>query len=276
MIKLKCTYCDHLNEVNSEYLTFCSNCNRKLKNSFREWKNINPGKTFDDYKKTVCIDEELVRKKEQVYTRQNKKRNIRLIIILSVVGILLGSVFTLFHFKKDDFINNLISLTNTSDEILEKEWVKKVYPDLNFYIETPYELDTFAFPIPDELKNVLLNYTSYKAEKDMGAFIILVMHMQFPTQIPLDFENAVQGSINTIKQQPGVSDYTHTTEPYSLSGTEAKIITGKLKKYGIRFTYKQLLFLKDSGLSQIMVMYHQDDKNAEKASNRIFNSIKLL
>ena len=54
---LKCNVCGHLNEMKSEYLIFCSNCNKKLENNFRDWEKKNPEKTMDDFKKLICVSE---------------------------------------------------------------------------------------------------------------------------------------------------------------------------------------------------------------------------
>jgi hypothetical protein len=57
MYFLKCNHCGHLNEIKSEYLVFCSNCKKKLENSYSDWQRRNPEKTFDDYKQLICISE---------------------------------------------------------------------------------------------------------------------------------------------------------------------------------------------------------------------------
>jgi hypothetical protein len=55
MYFLKCNECGHLNELKTEYLTFCSKCNKKLDNNFSNWKKNNPDGTFEDYKNLICI-----------------------------------------------------------------------------------------------------------------------------------------------------------------------------------------------------------------------------
>lgn len=60
---LRCTYCGHLNEVKTEYLTLCSNCNKLLENNYKDWHEHHPDKTFDDYLTEVC--EEVVEEPEE-------------------------------------------------------------------------------------------------------------------------------------------------------------------------------------------------------------------
>lgn len=54
---LKCSQCGHANLLKTEYLTFCSSCNRKLENNFTEWKKQNQDKSLEEYKHLVCISE---------------------------------------------------------------------------------------------------------------------------------------------------------------------------------------------------------------------------
>lgn len=51
---LKCSNCGHFNELKTEYLTFCKNCNKVLKNNFTDWKKDNPNNTFEDFKQLIC------------------------------------------------------------------------------------------------------------------------------------------------------------------------------------------------------------------------------
>lgn len=51
---LRCGRCGHFNEVKSEYLVFCSKCNKKLDNNYSDWVIRNSSKTFDDFKQQVC------------------------------------------------------------------------------------------------------------------------------------------------------------------------------------------------------------------------------
>jgi len=54
---LKCNNCGHFNEVKTEYLVFCTNCNKKFDNSYSEWTKRNSEKSFEDYKQLICTTE---------------------------------------------------------------------------------------------------------------------------------------------------------------------------------------------------------------------------
>lgn len=67
---LKCTNCGHFNELKTEYLTFCQNCNKVLKNNFTDWQKDNPNKTFEDYKQLMCT----TNRAEQPHEKPSKKK----------------------------------------------------------------------------------------------------------------------------------------------------------------------------------------------------------
>ncbi|MBN2639685.1 MAG: hypothetical protein JXR65_11445 [Bacteroidales bacterium] len=69
---LKCNNCGHYNEVKSEYMVFCANCNKKLNNSFSEWVKRNPEKSFDDYKQVVCTTEKAEIKEQKPKSKKVK------------------------------------------------------------------------------------------------------------------------------------------------------------------------------------------------------------
>ncbi len=68
---LKCSNCGHFNELKTEYLTFCKNCNKVLKNNFTDWKKDNPNNTFEDFKQLICTTNPVEHSKED----SNKKKS---------------------------------------------------------------------------------------------------------------------------------------------------------------------------------------------------------
>jgi len=54
---LQCNNCGHFNEVKTEFLIFCSHCNKKLDNNFSDWHKRNQHKTLDDFKQQFSTTE---------------------------------------------------------------------------------------------------------------------------------------------------------------------------------------------------------------------------
>lgn len=74
---LKCNKCGHLNEVKSEYLVFCDNCHTKLENNYNKWKEVNPDKSFEEYKQIVCTSEEGKIETEKIKKNTSTKRKFK-------------------------------------------------------------------------------------------------------------------------------------------------------------------------------------------------------
>jgi len=71
---LKCLNCGHYNELKTEYLSFCTNCNKKMVNNYQDWIRENYDKSFDDYKKMVCTTD----KNEGVENKRGAKKKLGL------------------------------------------------------------------------------------------------------------------------------------------------------------------------------------------------------
>ncbi|WP_461637436.1 hypothetical protein [Labilibaculum euxinus] len=69
---LKCNNCGHLNELKSEYMTFCTKCSKKLENNYSDWKIRNSDQSFDEYKQAVCTTEAIESLKEIPKAKQRK------------------------------------------------------------------------------------------------------------------------------------------------------------------------------------------------------------
>ena len=59
---IKCQKCGKLNQVTIETLLFCSHCNKKLENNFRDWHKLNENLNFEDFKNAQCIFEKPINK----------------------------------------------------------------------------------------------------------------------------------------------------------------------------------------------------------------------
>ncbi len=72
---LKCNNCGHFNEVKTEYLIFCSKCNKKLDNNYADWSKRKSNKSFDDYKQLICTTE--TTEPTKVKTKSNKPKGLK-------------------------------------------------------------------------------------------------------------------------------------------------------------------------------------------------------
>lgn len=83
---LKCNSCGHLNELKSEYMTFCTSCNKKLENNYSDWKIRNSDQSFDEFKQVMCTTEAIEASKELPKTKNHKglKFGITFVLVFAI------------------------------------------------------------------------------------------------------------------------------------------------------------------------------------------------
>jgi len=162
MYYLKCSQCGKLNQVKSEYLTFCSGCSKKLNNSFAEWKKVNQDKSFDDYKNELCIlDPEI---DNSLIQKQPKSKNAKYII----VSIIAFAIFYLIGHFGSEAIIKIIKSEKTSEEVLMNSWIKETYGSFGLAVETPVKLKKDDIPLPDNIKQMIEVIDVYSNMSDKG------------------------------------------------------------------------------------------------------------
>jgi hypothetical protein len=139
MYFLKCDICGHCNEVKTEYLTFCSNCHKKLKNNYSDWVRLNPGKTFDNFKQTVCITEIVEAPQEK--KERNRPKSLKFWIGFSITMIFMTVFGQLGSEKLKGLFNKPIY-----DKAL-MEYANEINKNCPFMVDNATRLDnTIALP----------------------------------------------------------------------------------------------------------------------------------
>ncbi len=113
---LNCSKCGHFNEVKSEYLVFCTKCDKKLDNNYSDWIIRNSDKTFEDFKNQVCTTN--VEEPVKINTTKNKVKGLKYWIgftvafaIFYAVGHFAGQAI-IDVFKKPVLEKNLVEAAN--------------------------------------------------------------------------------------------------------------------------------------------------------------------
>lgn len=113
---LKCSKCGHFNEMKSEYLVFCTKCNKKLDNNYSDWIIRNSDKTFEDFKNQVCTTN--VEEPVKTNTKKNKVKGLKYWIGFTVAFAIFYAVGTFAGeaiigvFKKPTLEKNLVEAAN--------------------------------------------------------------------------------------------------------------------------------------------------------------------
>jgi len=267
---LKCNNCGFLNEVKTEYLVFCQKCNKKLANNFREWQVRNPEKTLDDFKALICVSDAEVNSNPVV--KKSRPRSLRYWIgfgITLTIATIIGQLF-------GDKLVELIKFGKTSKNVMEQEWISEKYGRDGLTVETPYKLNPFQLPMPENVEALIDNCSSYMYETKNG-LMIMINSVRYKPQVgTFDLQGAANGTVAEMKMQPGVSDFEYT-EDYAYKEEipgffqKGTFIQGKVKMGFINSGFsKGLVFY------QITVGYRDDDKIARQIAERVIASIKIV
>jgi hypothetical protein len=266
---LKCTDCGHFNEVKSEYLVFCPSCNKKLDNNFPDWKKKNPGRSFDDYKRLVCVSEEEINTiPVKVKTRP---KSLKYWIGFTVA---FAIFYALGQFGGEAIVKFFKS-QKTSKEILNQEWVKESYGDFGLTVETPFKLEKSDLSIPDNLRQLIEKMDVYTHSAGSG-FSVMINSVRYKPEVgSVSLQGAANGSVSEMKMQPGVTAFNYTEDPFLKNDIPGFLQKGTFKKDGVDVEFINTGFAEGMIFYQVLVAWQADDKNGKVAAQRVIESIEI-
>jgi hypothetical protein len=266
---IKCSNCAHFNEVKSEYLIFCSSCNKKLENNFSDWKRRNPAGSFEDYKRLICVSEtEINSIPVKVKTRP---KSLKYWIGFTVA-------FAIFYAVGQfggEAIVRIIKSAGTHKEILTTDWTRETYGDFGLSFEAPVKLINIELPLPDNVRRFIdrMNTYSYETGSNFTIFVNSIKYL--PDIGTLNLEGAAIGSVNEMKLQAGVTDFNYSQDPYSVSDLPGFMQHGTFKKDGIVVEFLNTGFLNGLVVYQVMVAWKAEDNDSKAAAHKVVTSIEI-
>jgi hypothetical protein len=274
MIYLKCKSCGHYNELRSEFLTFCGQCEKKLENNYSEWKNKRPESNFEDFQHEVAVGTNGVKTSrltllKQRYLKQVGRRGVLLTLIL-VIGI---AAVAGGYFGKRVVYGMIFPKLNKAS--LYKSWETAVIGRQALEISTPMHLGVNDKPLIPEIAQLVEYAKSYRNRGDDGMQIEVNMYSYRPN-ISNDLEVAGVAAAEEMKESGEISDLKYTSNPVMQSGVDALLQQGTFAfKNAIRLSFCNLLLVSGQHRWQIAIRYREDDTTASLAAQRIIKSIRI-
>ena len=158
---LKCNNCEHFNEVKTEYMIFCSKCNKKLINNYSDWSKRNSDKTFENYKELFCTTEP--NEIQVPKTKPNKSKMIKF-----ALGFVVS--FVIFY-AVGEFTGKILSEPLLDNVLMEV--ASEINKSCPFIIDSETELEN-AVALPDNvfqynyrLRNMVKESVDINGIKDM-------------------------------------------------------------------------------------------------------------
>lgn len=209
---------------------------------------------------------------EEVLIKTSKKR--RMIGVGIGIGILIllmaGSVWYYgFQYVKDTFVGH------PSKELLEGKWYKANYGYPAIYAETPVVLKPTQIELPPQVKEFYTSMSIFEYGSLISGFSIYLGSSEYNLEKQFNMDGAIEGAINNMKIQKGVSNLQYQTEDSSIDGLDAKKINGTLK-YGNQNMIFTAYFIENANsFRQILITRKPTDTYAAQMEKRILSSIKL-
>jgi hypothetical protein len=270
MYYLKCSNCGYLNEVRTEYLVFCSACNKRISNNYSGWRIINPEKTYEEFLRLNCTTSAEL---EQSKVIPVKKTTFRWGYVTGII-LILGLFFLIGKYGVAEIVK-ILRTEKTSTEVLDKKWLKDTYGEHGLIVETPAKLTKSDIPMPEQVKKYIRKMNAYGYLSARG-FKILINTVEYVPEVgAVNLDGASNGSMNEAKMEKGVSDFTYTQDSIRKGDIPGFIQKGTFKQDGVPVEFINTGFAKGTVLWQVWVAYQSDDKVGKIASKRVIESIQI-
>jgi len=269
---LKCEHCGFANEVKSEYLVFCGQCNKKMENNFSNWKSNHSGKSFEDYKNEVCLTNLKVKPQNELKSKAPKRSKTKMWfgIIAGIAAVVLAA-FIVKGIIKTYLFPSLKSYT-------EKEWILQDCGTLGLQLSSPLKLksdNSIEKQLNGQQVNSIDNIESYMAETLNHRLYIMANSFRYSSGVVASLEGSVQGSLREMKAQPGVTGFKFDVTPTKFNDIQGALIKGKWKKDGNYLGFQQVIYVDKNVLWQVMVGYDLTDPFGEKIAEKVIQSINI-
>lgn len=267
---LKCNNCGHFNELQSEFLVFCSKCNKKLDNNFSNWKKWNPDKSFEDFKQQVCLSDSEIQHLSIGQKPKSKKLKYIIVTVLTI------AFFYMVGKYGGEVVSGIILSESTSEEILNQEWVKETYGSFGLSVETPSKMVEEVIPLDDEVLEYIDVMDNFDYSKGWG-FKVLVSSIKYkPVVGEANLKGAADGSVNEMKNQIDVTNFSYTEDSLIIDGIKGLIQRGNYRKNETEIEFINTVFAKGLLFWQVMVAYQTNDDNGRVAAERVIESIEFV
>ncbi|MFK5958517.1 MAG: hypothetical protein QM495_06540 [Lutibacter sp.] len=207
--------------------------------------------------------------------KSNLIKYILIFIAVFIIGIGTAGYFG-YSYIKDKFIGNITS------EMKDKQWYTSSYGYPAISIETPEILQVQSVEIPDNLKPIIEDVTTYNYGSLISNFYVEVTSTSFVNELEnFDFNAGIKSTLQQIAQKVGTTFTNLYQEIRINNGIEGRIVTAN---YELKNPVTQemnsniltLLFFADTkNIRQVIITQLASDKNAEEVNERIVTSISL-
>lgn len=255
-------------------MVVCGLCNRKLEDNYKDWKTHHPEKSFEDFKREVCLTEEQVKKgdlSKPAGKKSNKKGMIAggigaLLMVLFIVLLVGESMKTL----KTRFPNSDVP-------VLEQQWYTGNYAG-NASLATPKAMGANGGAVkrqlPEEVKALVKEMEAY-TYNGYGAEIMYMFSEYVPEVGKANLEGAATGALENVKNQRGVFDMKNDRAYTQMGDMVGIVMQGTYVKGGTEYEFNLTIYADGLKLYQLISSNKKGDDEARGVVRRVLGSFKV-
>jgi hypothetical protein len=195
--------------------------------------------------------------------------------VLLLLGIIYGSI------KGFDNLKDLV-IGNEIRDLAEGRWIKSEYGNPAVIIQTPEVLVRTAAEVPEGLKTLVKEMSSFSFGSKQEDFYVEVTTSKLSQAQEVDLDDALEGALAELEKD-GAKNMLVKREEFKtekgIKGIKAfgefnvQVSETKVRKEPSR--YELLLFAQNEGVQQVLIVYSEDGRFAESIKKRITDSIEL-
>ncbi len=229
----------------------------------------------DEKAKNEDLNEEVFIQNKPKKKKNNLVKYILIFIAVFFIAIGVAGYFG-YTYIKEKFIGN------TTSEMIDKQWYTSTYGYPSVGIETPEILQAQSIEIPENLKSIIEDATTYNYGSLISNFYIEVTTTSFVNElVDFDYEAGIQAALQQMSQKTGIN-FTDLQEEIRINnGIEGRVITASYEfnnpvtKQLTNNKLAMLFFADTKNIRQVIITQLDSDENAKQVSERILKSVSL-
>lgn len=272
---LRCQNCQHLNPVQSEFLTFCEQCKKKLPNNYREWSKLNDSGSFDEYKKQVCeLREDKTPEPQHEKARgHGLKHWVNMSITLAVIIGLWPFYLPVLLVDSDImfFMNQISKVSGVSG----MNWHTEDFESFGMKLESPVQLQHTNFQIPPQQLELVERMEAYSSSQ-IAELGVVVVNNEFKEGVAgVNMQAMATSSVMQMKSMPGASDFDISQKEIQVDGVDGFRQDGTFSQYGRTRGFAAIGLTRGQMLWQVIVIFPIEREDLKDAAERIMESIEI-
>lgn len=273
---IKCSHCNQVIAVESEYMILCPNCHKKLDNSFHQWQNSHPMGTFTDYLSEVCVSQQAIQglgQQRRITRSVGRTRALRrgvMAIALAVIATIIGAAGYFFY--------NKIQSGRSIRTIVDSGWKINYYPDLEVSLKFPSVLGQVTQVLADSIvvdSTQKILSSAVRQWVKPGVTSVTAMRIDYAPNFGVNRQAATEQILQSLIQENELRGFVFVPSDYSMPGVETRMFTGSYLIKAEAYEFRAVMAIRGDRVWYFMVAYLRSMPEGTLLAEKFFKGILL-